>query len=114
MTDHELLKIRELALYKVNNTLPSKSELPDVHIARCWYESFREMKGFDKTIVDEYEFRLTGIKNVAIERAIHCSNDVENASKKLGVTCHPTARNPGLFFGYLLAIKDIMEILNGK
>lgn len=38
-----LRKAREIALYKVINTMPNRNESPDEHVARCWYEAFQDV-----------------------------------------------------------------------
>lgn len=108
---HLLMKAREAALYKVKNTMPAHNELPDEHVARCWMESF-----IDVGLVDPagYNDRIQYIKEISLDKAIACSNDITNASEKLGLSCPSMARNPGLFFGYMMAVKEIIKILEEK
>ena len=109
-----LLKAREAALYKVKYTMPEHNELPDEHVARCWLEAFQDVQLLDNKsndIVKGYEDRIQEVKNQAEVMAIIASNDTTNSVERLGIKCHQEAKNPGVFFGYMNAVKDILSIL---
>lgn len=116
-----LQKARDTALYKVKNSMPSGNETPDMHVARCWAEAMIDVGLLNVTnevksrsalntlnfIVTGYEKRIQCIKDESEGMAIEASN----STKRIEIPCHPDARSPGLYFGFMLGIKAALDII---
>lgn len=118
---HLLQKARDAALHKVKNSMPGHGETPDMHVARCWAESLIDVGLLELTkeqqvkssikaltyVIEGYERRIQCVKDEAEGMAIEASNQ----TARIEMPCHPEARSPGMYFGFMLGIKAALDIL---